>query len=222
MTDSIGSTTSSAYSTYGLQSSTATTSASDLDEEDFLALMTAQIANQDPLNPADSSEYFAQIASFAQVSSLDELNLSMADLSTTMTSSLPLQATTLVGHEVLVASSTVQLDADGVSGAVETTSSGDVSVEITNEAGEVVRTLSLGDQSAGLVEFTWDGVDNQGNPVEAGEYKISATVSTADGSTAATTYVFGTVDSVTFEAEGMMLAVDGLGDIPFGSIRQIN
>ena len=36
--------------------------ASDFDT--FLQLLTAQIRNQDPLNPADSTEFVAQLATF--------------------------------------------------------------------------------------------------------------------------------------------------------------
>lgn len=38
-----------------------------LDYDAFLQLLLAQMQNQDPLNPADSTEYMAQLATFSQV-----------------------------------------------------------------------------------------------------------------------------------------------------------
>ncbi len=38
-----------------------------LDYDAFLQLLLAQMQNQDPLNPADSTEYVAQLATFSQV-----------------------------------------------------------------------------------------------------------------------------------------------------------
>ncbi|WP_208353677.1 flagellar hook capping FlgD N-terminal domain-containing protein [Pseudaestuariivita rosea] len=49
---------------------TASTSSSNAlsgDLETFLTLLTSQIENQDPLEPVDSTEYVAQLASFSQV-----------------------------------------------------------------------------------------------------------------------------------------------------------
>jgi len=223
MTDSVTQTTSqSAYDAYALQ--TTTDSSTQLGQEDFLALMTAQVGNQDPLNPADTNEFFSQIAAFSQVSELQSLNDSMGSLAVQMSSSLPLQAAQLVGHDVLIASTTATTSAagEGFDGAVETTVSGTINVEITNSAGEVIRTIPMVDQEAGLNAFSWDGTDNDGFPVPAGTYNMSATVVTPDGTVAATTYLQGEVQSVTFESEGMMLEVDGVGSIPFGNIREIS
>jgi flagellar basal-body rod modification protein FlgD len=38
-----------------------------LGQADFLRLMTTQLANQDPLNPADNEEMLAQLAQFSQL-----------------------------------------------------------------------------------------------------------------------------------------------------------
>jgi flagellar basal-body rod modification protein FlgD len=49
-----------------------------LDQADFLALMTAQLKNQDPTKPVDNSEYVAQLAQFSTVSGIAESNTSLA------------------------------------------------------------------------------------------------------------------------------------------------
>lgn len=45
-----------------------------LDQSDFLALMSAQLKNQDPTKPVDNSEYVAQMAQFSTVSGISQSN----------------------------------------------------------------------------------------------------------------------------------------------------
>jgi flagellar basal-body rod modification protein FlgD len=47
------------------QTAASTTISSDFDT--FLKMLTAQIQNQDPLNPIDSTDYAVQLATFASV-----------------------------------------------------------------------------------------------------------------------------------------------------------
>ncbi|MBC7505121.1 MAG: flagellar biosynthesis protein FlgD [Sandarakinorhabdus sp.] len=49
-----------------------------LDQSDFLALMSAQLKNQDPGKPVDNSEYVAQMAQFSTLSGITESNKSLA------------------------------------------------------------------------------------------------------------------------------------------------
>ena len=49
-----------------------------LDQADFLALMSAQLKNQDPTKPVDNTEYVAQMAQFSTVSGITESNRSLA------------------------------------------------------------------------------------------------------------------------------------------------
>ncbi len=51
-----------------------------LDQADFLALMTAQLKNQDPTKPVDNTEYVAQMAQFSMVSGVQESNQSLAKI----------------------------------------------------------------------------------------------------------------------------------------------
>ena len=52
----------------------------NLNQTDFLALMTAQLKNQDPTKPVDNSEYVAQMAQFSTVSGISESNTKLADI----------------------------------------------------------------------------------------------------------------------------------------------
>jgi flagellar basal-body rod modification protein FlgD len=192
-----------------------------LNEQDFLELMTTQIKTQDPLNPLQNSEFFSQIAQLSTVSGIDQLNSGFSSLSSQLTSSQSLQAASLVGHYVLVPGSDAPLTSAGLAGAVEVPSSGDVTVRIHDASGAVVRTLDLGTQSSGTLQFGWDGKDNGGNALPEGTYSIDAAVSAGGKSIAASTDVAAQVQSVTLGSNGLTLNLNGIGSTAFSNVIQI-
>ena len=141
-------------------------------------------------------------------------------------SSQALQASSLLGRQALVASTTANLAASGsVSGAIDvlqTTSQ--AVVNISDSSGALVRQINLGAQSTGLANFSWDGKQQDGSQAPAGQYTLSAQFAGATGATAASTYVNGTVQSVTMGAgqTGLTLNVSGLGSVPFSGVKQIS
>ena len=55
-----------------------------LDQSDFLALMSAQLKNQDPTKPVDNSEYVAQMAQFSTVNGITAMNGAIAQSNKTL------------------------------------------------------------------------------------------------------------------------------------------
>ena len=49
-----------------------------LDQSDFLALMSAQLKNQDPTKPVDNTEYVAQMAQFSTVNGIADTNKALS------------------------------------------------------------------------------------------------------------------------------------------------
>jgi flagellar basal-body rod modification protein FlgD len=221
-TGSAGSTT----GTGGTSAASAASSATTLGGTDFLTLMLAQLKNQDPTSPVDSNEFLSQLASLSEVQGITQLNTSFATLSGSLTSNQALQASSLLGHQALVPSSTATLTTAGapISGAVSVPqTSSQVVLNITNSAGALVQSINLGAQSAGLANFTWNG-QTSGGPAPAGTYNLTAQVSGVAGGTAVSTLVSGTVDSVTMGSgtTGMSLNISGLCSVPFSSVQQIS
>src|SRR6202050_967368 len=105
---------------------------------DFITLMLAQLQNQDPTSPVDSNTFLTQLAQLSEVQGITSLNTSFGALSNSLTSNQALQASSLLGHQALVNSSTATLAAPGatVTGAVnvpQTTSQ--VTLSITSSSG---------------------------------------------------------------------------------------
>jgi len=213
--------------------STATTSgaataagSATLGGTNFLTLMLAQLKNQDPTSPVDSNQFLSQLASLSTVQGITQLNSSFSSLSSSLVSSQALQASSLLGHQALVSSSTANLAANGtVSGAISVPQATSQAVlNISDSSGALVRQINLGAQSTGLANFSWDGKAGDGSALPAGQYALSAQIAGANSGTAVSTYVNGTVQSVTMGAgsSGLTLNVSGLGSVAFSNVQQIS
>jgi flagellar basal-body rod modification protein FlgD len=81
-------------------------------QDRFMKLLITQMKNQDPLNPLDNAQVTSQLAQLSTVTGIDKLNATMGTLKDSYQSSQALQATSLIGHGVLVPGNTTKL-ADG-------------------------------------------------------------------------------------------------------------
>ncbi len=80
--------------------STAPISRNDLGKDDFLRLLTAQLANQDPLQPTDNQAFIAQLAQFSSLEQLQGVSSRLDTLLVAQTSGNQLTAASLVGKTV--------------------------------------------------------------------------------------------------------------------------
>lgn len=73
------------------------------DFDTFLKMMTAQIQNQDPLNPIDSADYAVQLATFSSVEQQVQTNELLTSLSAQLTSQGMAEMASWVGKEARTA-----------------------------------------------------------------------------------------------------------------------
>jgi len=225
----IGSSTSST-STTGLSLTgstvTSTPTGSTMTQSDFLQLLTTQLQDQDPTQPMDNSQMAAELAQFATLSTDQNIDTTLQTMNTNLSSGMQtsqvLNASNLVGKQVLVPSSTLDYSGSTVSGGVNVTTAGDVVVNITDSSGNLVNSIDLGTQQTGLAQFSWNGTDSSGNAVANGTYTISA--NSGGSSTALTTYASGAVTGVGYggSSTGTYLQVAGVGGVPLSQVAQIN
>ena len=151
-----------------------------LTQEDFFSLLTQQLSFQDPSKPADNDQMIAQMTSFTMAEGISNLNSKFESLTASMTSNSALQASTLVGKQALLESDTLDL---GSTGEPRGTVVAEKPVEslilrVSDESGQLVRSIELGAHPAGPVRFAWDGKNEQGERLPEGEYNIVAEGST--------------------------------------------
>ncbi len=148
----------------------------DLKQEDFLSLLTKQLSQQDPFKPVSNDQMIAQMASFATVDGIGKMNTQFESLNSSMTSNQALQASSLVGRDVLVPGAAGVKQADEPMAAMVKLSQSidNLFVRVEDEAGQLVRTFEVGAKPAGDTRVVWDGNDESGNPLPAGKYNVKA------------------------------------------------
>ncbi|MBF8999434.1 MULTISPECIES: flagellar hook assembly protein FlgD [Vibrio] len=153
-----------------------TTGKKDLKQEDFLSLLTKQLSQQDPFKPVSNDQMIAQMASFATVDGIGKMNKQFESLNSSMTSNQALQASSLVGRDVLVPGAAgIKKDGAGMAAMVKVPKSVDnLMVRIEDSHGQLVRTFDAGAKPSGDSRIEWDGKDQNGNPLPAGKYKVKA------------------------------------------------
>lgn len=207
-------------------STTKTSNNQSLSQEDFFALLSTQLSMQDPSNPVDNDQMIAQMASFSTVDGIGKLNDEISNLNTVMTSSQALQASGLVGQKVLVPSGTAYLSADepSIRGVISTSAPiNAIKVSVQDATGQVVRTFTVDGSEGGNVDVDWDGMDNNGNAVAAGQYTIKANGVVDGKSEDLYVSTYGHVSSVSLNSSsGAVLNVRGIGGVALSDVLAVS
>jgi len=145
-----------------------------LGQDQFLTLLVAQLQNQDPMNPADATEFTSQLAQYSQLEQLFNLNDAMDELTSATSKSQSISALNLIGQEVIVEDDAIDYNGEPVElgykidGSIES-----LTLYITNSSGKNVATLTADDISEGNHFISWDGTNSSGEDVGEGTYYIT-------------------------------------------------
>lgn len=197
-----------------------------LSQEDFFSLLTEQLANQDPTKPVDNDQMVAQMTSFTMADGIEQLNTKFENFATSMTSNQALQASSLIGQEVLLQGDIgfMANQGQGISGVVinEQTAQ-NLEITIQNEVGEVVKVIEAGTQPAGNIQFSWDGTDASGNQMPPGNYVIRAQGEVFGESLVMPTAINRHVESVSLagSSQGIILNLNGDVSVKLDDVIQI-
>jgi flagellar basal-body rod modification protein FlgD len=143
-----------------------------------------------------------------------------------------MQATSLIGHGVLVDGSSVTLaSSKGILGVNLGSDADDVKIDISDASGAVVDSIDLGAQKAGSLPLVWNGVpdaskvDSSGNPVTLADGKYTFTVTATKSGQAlkdATPLAYDSVGSVsTSGTDGVKLYLASKGTASLADIKQV-
>lgn len=235
MTSITDTTANNPFASLGLTTPTGTSTTSNatngssnalgLSSQNFMQLLLAQVQNQSPLNPMDSTAFLGQLAQLSTVQGIQDLNTNFGSLSSALSSNQAVQAASLVGHSAQVNASTLNWDGShAVSGGIVLpTASGQVDVTIVNASGASIRTLHLGAQPAGDTRFSWDGNDANGTALPAGSYGVIATATDNGQSTGLQTQTTAVINGVGLGgSNGLTLDLNGIGSVPLSQVQQIS
>lgn len=197
----------------------------ELTQEDFFSLLTQQLAYQDPFKPVENAEMVSQMTGFSTSEGIAELNNQMTGLNDIMASNQALQASTLVGQQVLTPGNKIYSEGgQGGIGEINVDSpTKTVTVRITDQVGQLVKSIPLGDLGNGAKTFEWDGTDTAGNPVADGAYTISASGNQDGTATSVGVSTYARVQSVSLNNAGGEAQVNlaGLGSINLSDVKEV-
>lgn len=206
-----------------LNGTTAATASSKASESQnrFLKLLTAQLKNQDPLNPMDNAQMTSQMAQISTVDGIERLNATLQSLITDSSTSQTLQAASVIGKGVLVPGNGMTLEAGGAFGGIDLAADADAAtVSIIDSNGLPMRTLNLGSVKAGSHVITWDGKTDGGVAAANGNYTFSVAAEQGGSKVATTALMLGLVSSITRGSSGLNLNV-GQQQFSMADVRQI-
>jgi len=187
----------------------------------FLALLTTQLKNQDPLSPLDSNQFTQQIVQMTGV----EQQLLTNDLLKKLvanTGSGIATAVSLIGKEVRADADVAALK-DGKAEWVYKLdrAAADVKIEILDSKGRVVQTVAPTDNKAGEHTFTWDGKGAGGSTLPDGVYSLRVTAKDSEGSTVPTGIVAQGVVTGVQQIDGQTVVTINGAQIPWERITLI-
>lgn len=177
--------------------------AAELNFETFLKLLVTELENQDPLEPMDNKEMTAQLAEFSSLEQNITQNEYLAKIAGQSDYSQQAVALSYVGKDALIPG-----DVTATNGEMDVSLNykvpslvSDVSIEVMDSTGAVIRTLEGGIE-VGRNEAIWDSKDDAGDAVPAGFYSFKVSGIAPDG------------EEVTVEeySYGYVSALEGDGD----------
>lgn len=148
----------------------------DMGKQEFLTLFTAQLQNQNPLEPVKNEAFVAQLAQFSQLEALTNMQSSLDTFVTSMSGERMLGSASLIGKKVAVTDTPTQLTSGGtIDGSIDLPmGASGIQVSVFDSQGRLVQELIAGPQTPGTTPISWDGKDAAENPVPSGLYRLSA------------------------------------------------
>lgn len=191
-------------------------------QDRFMTLLVTQMKNQDPLNPMDNAQVTSQMAQLSTVTGIDKLNETMAALISSVQVGQSYQATSMIGHNVLVSGNTVSTEGAGGYFGVELPVGADkLSITIKDAAGNTVRNVELGAQSEGTLPLTWDGKTNDGSVAANGDYKIEVAATIGGQAVEAASLGYAKVLSVSNMNGGIKLNLSNNSSVGTTDVKEI-
>ncbi len=198
------------------------TSSFNSDYTTFLNLLTAQIKNQDPLSPMDTTAWTAQLVQYSSVEQQLKANGYLESIANGNTQNSMSGAVGYIGKTV-TADQSISTLKDGKADWQYALSDDATKATLTinDSQGNVVWSGDAGDLTNGIHDFSWDGKDSTGKDLPEGEYNLSIKASNAGGDLDAAIGITGVVTSAA-NADGTIVLKVGNTSVPLSEITSVS
>lgn len=169
-----------------------------------MTLLTAQLKNQDPLSPMDSSEFTNQLVQYSEVEQSMKTNSLLESLNSLVTSNNGSYAVSYLGKTATTTDTTAALEDGSANWNYNIPSSAsNVTLKIYDENDNLVQTID-GTKTEGTHTLSWDGTKSNGVKVTSGNYTLEVEAVNSSG----------TDLDATVTRTGVISAVDMSGSEP--------
>jgi flagellar basal-body rod modification protein FlgD len=188
----------------------------------FLGLLMTQLKNQDPTQPMDSSQFTTELVQFTGVQQQVATNTSLNSLISMQQTSQVLQSSSLVGKVATVTSNEIALQSSTGTLSFNGTAGQTVAVAVVNASGQPVMDANVTAQT-GTNTWTWNGLDNNGNQMPDGAYRVAVETQPAGGGAAVAVpfSVLGTATGISSNGSTTMLDL-GLLQVPLSAMQSVS
>jgi flagellar basal-body rod modification protein FlgD len=218
MVTTVDNTSSSQIGITGTSLKTSGQASADAQQDRFLKLLVAQLNNQDPMNPMDNAQMTSQMAQINTVTGISQLNETMKSMAGQFTAMQVMQGTSMIGHDVLMQSNMLSVNAGTANGAIDLSGNADkVSVQILSPGGQLLDTINLGAQSAGLHPFSWDA----SNYTESASPLFKVIATSGKQNVSATAMARDTVTAISTDGATMNLQLMGRPAVTYGAVKAV-
>ena len=158
------------------------TGTNTLGKDDFLKLFLTQLQYQDPTEPLDINEMSQQMAQFSTVEQLHNISDELEELKDIISNLSLGQAASFLGKEVVAGGNGLTVkDGEASLITLDLPEKANVTVDIFDSEGELVRVLDAGVHDSGQFNLVWDAKYTDGKVVPDGKYTFIASATDADG-----------------------------------------
>jgi len=149
-----------------------------LDRDAFLKLFTTQLKNQNPLDPMENEAFVAQLAQFSSLEAMTGVRTSMDSMAADSKSSRFLLGSSLIGKKIERVSNLVTVaEGEKVTSKANLPELADSGVFSIYDAttNELVYKKDFNRMLPGAVDLTWNGQNQEGDQMPAGQYRFEFT-----------------------------------------------
>lgn len=193
-----------------------------LGKDDFMTLLLVELQHQDPTEPMDSEKILTQTSQLAGLEASENTNKALEDLAASLGNSQQFSTIAAIGRTADLGSNAIVME-EGSTSSFEVYFPNDVNqgtVQVVDSSGNVVKSLDVGTNPAGVYQFDWDGTDNSGNQAESGLYYVNASYTDTNGDAQETRLGAYPIESVRFE-NGEALVKVGSNYVPLSNVVEV-
>lgn len=216
-----------------VQASTSVENKTALGKDDFMTLLLVELQHQDPTEPMDSEKILTQTSQLAGLESSENTRKALEALTASLSSTDQFSSIAAIGKRADLGSDAISHD-KGTPPAFEVYFPEDIAsgtIDITDMEDNLIATIpikmdedidgNLEDKKlAGVYQFTWDGLDNEGNPADSGIYRVNSKYTDPDGKSHTTRLGAYPIESVRFE-DGKALVKLGSSYVPLDQVVEV-